>query len=162
MGIGPYGPLGHGSFVPIIELVYGNVITVLKRMQKENIKSVTPRREVCDAFAEHANLFLKRTAWASKCRSWFKQGREDGPLAMFPGSRLVFFDLLSAPRYEDYKIEYLGDGNPFNFLGNGFSISEYDGSDLSYYLGTEARPGAQLPQQSASVKAENGVTGNQN
>ncbi|KAK2762350.1 hypothetical protein FQN54_001360 [Arachnomyces sp. PD_36] len=161
MGIGPYGPLGHGSFVPIVELVYSNIITVLKRMQKENIKSLTPRREVCDAFAEHANLFLKRTAWASKCRSWFKQGREDGPLAMFPGSRLVFFDLLSTPRYEDYKIVYSRDGNPFNFLGNGFSIKEYDGSDLSYYLGTEAGPGAQLPRQSAADKAENEMTGNQ-
>ena len=64
---------------------------------------------------------------------------------MFPGSRLVYFDLLSSPRYEDYKIEYQS-GNPFGFLGNGFHKKEYDSSDLSYYLGTNERPGKLLPQ----------------
>jgi hypothetical protein len=114
-------------------------------MQVENIKSLTPRLEVSEAFAEHADLFLKRTAWSGNCVSWFKQGRQDGPLCIFPGSRLVYLDLLSLPRYEDYKIKYQSD-NPFGFLGNGFHRMEYDGSDLSFYLGTNAKPGHLLPQ----------------
>jgi hypothetical protein len=114
-------------------------------VQVESIKSLTPRLDVSEAFAEHADLFLKRTAWSGPCVSWFKQGRLDGPLCVFPGSRLVYFDLLSSPRYEDYKIEYQS-SNPFGFLGNGFHRMEYDGSDLSYYLGTNEKPGDLLPQ----------------
>jgi hypothetical protein len=63
---------------------------------------------------------------------------------MFPGSRLVFFKLLAEPRYEDYDIRYES-RNPFEFPGTGFTIGEFDGSDLSYYLGTKENPGALLP-----------------
>ena len=54
--------------------------------------------------------------------------------------------LLEQPRYEDYDIAYLH-VNPFAHLGNGFSTKEFDGSDLSYYLGTESAPGGMLPRK---------------
>ncbi|KAH8692574.1 hypothetical protein BGW36DRAFT_399412 [Talaromyces proteolyticus] len=141
---GAYGPVGHGSFLPIIELISQHILSIVKKMQTENIRSLAPRRERAEAFAEHADLFLKRTAWSSGCPSWFKQGRADGPLTIFPGSRLVFFKLLAEPRYEDYDIRYES-RNPFEFLGTGFTIDEFNGSDLSYYLGTKENPGALLP-----------------
>lgn len=111
---------------------------------------MAPQRTVCDAFMDHANLYLKRTAWASGCRSWFKQGKEDGPLAMWPGSRLLYFELLAQPRYEDYDLKYQS-GNPFGFLGSGFTTREYDGRDLSYYLGTKDTPGALIPAKTPSA-----------
>jgi cation diffusion facilitator CzcD-associated flavoprotein CzcO len=145
-GVGPYGPLGHGSFIPIIELVTRHILKVVQKMQRENISSLEPRRDACEAFTEHADLFLKRTAWSGQCRSWFKQGKLEGALSIFPGSRLVYMDLLAEPRYEDYSISYVG-GNPFGFLGNGFSTKEFDGSDLAYYLGTDDAPGSLLPER---------------
>jgi hypothetical protein len=146
MGVGPYGPLGHGSFIPIIELVTRHILTIVKKMQKESIKSIAPRRDISEFFAEHADLFLQRTAWSGLCRSWFKQGRLEGKPTIFPGSRLVYIDLLKEPRFEDYVITYRY-GNPFGFLGNGFSTKEFDGSDLSYYLGTDKSPGGLLPKK---------------
>jgi hypothetical protein len=119
-------------------------IQIIRKMQTENISAMAPRRTVCDAFMDHADLYLKRTAWASGCRSWFKQGKEDGPLAMWPGSRLLYFELLAQPRYEDYDLKYQS-GNPFGFLGSGFTTREYDGRDLSHYLGTKDTPGALIP-----------------
>jgi hypothetical protein len=142
-GIGPYGPLGHGSFLPVVELVYHYFTQVIRKFQRERIKSLKPKLSVVQKFTEHADLFLKRTAWSGPCRSWFKQGRTDGPVAIFPGSRLVFFDILSSPRFEDYDINYHSD-NPFAWLGNGFSVREYNDSDLSYYLGTKENPGGML------------------
>lgn len=129
----------------------GNIIEILKKMQKEKIKSLTPRREVCEKFTEHADLFLKRTAWSGDCSSWFKGGSRDGKLTMFPGSRLVYFDLLRSPRFEDYHIEYQSE-NGFNFLGNGFHVMEFDGSDISYYCGTVENPGANLPGGSTTIQ----------
>lgn len=152
MGVGPYGPLGHGSFIPIIELVTRHILSIVKKIQKENIKSMAPRQDITESFAEHADLFIQRTAWSGICRSWFKQGRLDGKPAVFPGSRLVYMDLLKEPRFEDYSIAYQH-GNPFAFMGNGFSTKEFDGSDLSYYLGTDDNPGALLP----NGKYTNGV-----
>lgn len=151
--VGPYGPLGHGSFLPSVELIYAHFLKLISKMQVENIKSMTPRRDVSDALVDHADLFLKRTAWSDPCRSWWKQGRLDGQLTMFPGSRLVWFDVLKEPRFEDYEIEYRGTGrwgnlrgNPFGFLGNGFHVMEFDDqADLSAYLGTKDRVGALLP-----------------
>src|ERR1700712_355225 len=54
MGVGPYGPLGHGSFIPIIEHVTKYILTVAKKMQLENIRSLQPKLEICESFAEHA------------------------------------------------------------------------------------------------------------
>ena len=60
-----YGPLGHGSFLPIIETLASNIVQCIQKMQKDRIKCLTPRPEVAEQFKEHAELFLKRTAWTS-------------------------------------------------------------------------------------------------
>jgi hypothetical protein len=74
---------------------------------------------------------------------------------MFPGSRVAYFDLLAHPRYEDYHFEY-DHGNEFAFMGNGFSIKEFDGSDSTYYLGSGDAPYDMLPlhTSAAETKAE--------
>ncbi|OGM39642.1 hypothetical protein ABOM_011452 [Aspergillus bombycis] len=142
---GPYGPFGHGSYMPVSELLVKNITTIVKKMQKENIKAVTPRSDVCEKFAEHADLYIQRTAWSGPCSSWFKNGNKNGRLAMWPGSRLLYFDVMKEPRFEDYHIDYWS-GNPFEFLGNGFSAVEFSGGDISYYLGTDENPGGLLPE----------------
>ena len=132
---GPYGPLGHGSFLPILETLANNIIQVVKKMQSDRIKKIVPREDVAREFTNHADLFLKRTAWIESCSSWFRMGRIDGPLPMFPGSRLTYLELLGTPRFEDYHITYQNSKNRFEFLGNGFQVREFDGRDLSFYLG---------------------------
>ena len=131
---GPYGPLGHGSFMPLIERWTSYMFDVITKVQVEDIRSITPRMEPSRQFRQHADLFLKRTAWTSPCRSWFKQGKTDGQAAIYPGSRLSFFELLKRPRYEDFDIQYRTQ-NQFAFLGNGFEIREFDGRDITNYLG---------------------------
>ncbi|KAH8689342.1 FAD/NAD-P-binding domain-containing protein [Talaromyces proteolyticus] len=141
---GPYGPFGHGSYIAVSEMLVENISAVVKKIQKENIKSVTPDYDVCQKFAEHADLYIQRTAWSGPCSSWFKNGDKNGRLAMWPGSRLTYFDVLSEPRFEDYHIKYWS-GNPFEYLGNGFALVEFNGGDISYYLGTDESPGGVLP-----------------
>jgi hypothetical protein len=40
------------------------------------------------------------------------------------------------PRWEDFDYKYLNemDGNPMTWLGNGYTISDYDGSSRTTYL----------------------------
>lgn len=110
------------------------MLTAITKLQEENLKALTPKLEASKQFRQHADLFLKRTAWTSSCRSWFKQGRRDGQAAVYPGSRLSFLHLMSSVRWEDYEIEYW-DANRFAFLGNGFDTRETDGRDVTDYLG---------------------------
>jgi hypothetical protein len=57
--------------------------------------------------------------------SWFKNGKTHGPVtAIWPGSRLHYFEVLKKPRYEDFDVEYLG--NRFSYLGNGYTSTELD------------------------------------
>lgn len=120
--------------MPLIERWTQYMFDVIEKVQVENIKSVTPRLEPSLQFRQHADLFLKRTAWTSPCRSWFKQGRTDGQAAIYPGSRLHFFEMLKRPRYEDFEFEYWS-SNMFSFMGNGFEMREFDGRDITNYLG---------------------------
>jgi hypothetical protein len=131
---GPYGPLGHGSFMPLIEQWTRYIFSAITKFQVENIKSLTPKLAPSVQFRQHADLFLQRTAWTSPCRSWFKQGKTDGQAAIWPGSRLHFLKMMESPRYEDFEIEYWN-ANMWAFMGNGFEVREFDGRDITDYLG---------------------------
>jgi hypothetical protein len=97
---GPFGPYGHGSILPVIEIITRYVEKCIAKLQREDLKSLMPKQEAVDDFKRHRELFLKRTAWNSPCRSWFKGGRVDGPILMWPGSRLHFFEAVRYPRWE--------------------------------------------------------------
>ncbi|KKY27757.1 putative flavin-binding monooxygenase [Diplodia seriata] len=131
---GPFGPYGHGSFLPITEVLSKHFIQMLTKMSMEYLTSFEPKEEAVADFAEHRRTFLPRTAWTSPCRSWFKQGTVDGEVMMWPGSRTHFFETMKAPRWEDYVLNY-ADRNRFYYLGNGFAAREVDGRDITWYLG---------------------------
>ncbi|KAL0256797.1 hypothetical protein SLS55_009194 [Diplodia seriata] len=131
---GPFGPYGHGSFLPITEVLSKHFIQMLTKMSMEYLTSFEPKEEAVADFAEHRRTFLPRTAWTSPCRSWFKQGTVDGEVMMWPGSRTHFFETMKAPRWEDYVLSY-ADRNRFYYLGNGFAAREVDGRDITWYLG---------------------------
>ncbi|CAI4215879.1 unnamed protein product [Parascedosporium putredinis] len=142
---GPYFSFGHGSYISMVELFMNNILQVVKKMQKEDIKSVTPKKEATDAFMEHADVWLKRTVWSESCTNWFKNSKADGVLTVFPGSRVVLADLLQTPLFEDYIFDYWS-MNRFAFLGNGFSTLEHDGSDIAWYMGEKGKDGL-LPEK---------------
>ncbi|KIY03064.1 uncharacterized protein Z520_01531 [Fonsecaea multimorphosa CBS 102226] len=146
---GPNGPASHGSVLPILEWHTRYLFKVISHMQRTFIKSLEPSAEVVADLYIHTHELLKRTAWSSACRSWFKNGKIHGPVtAIWPGSRLHYFEVLKEPRYEDFDIQYMGDGNRFAFLGNGYTETELDehGNPVWYFdvlgeelaLGTEA------------------------
>lgn len=107
---------------------------VITKVQVEMIKSIRVKQQAVDEFATHIDTFMPRTAWAGKCRSWFKRGKIDGPItAIHPGSRIHWFHTMERPKFEDFEYEY-DTGNRFQYLGNGFSTREEDSSDSTWYL----------------------------
>ncbi|KAE9408295.1 FAD/NAD-P-binding domain-containing protein [Gymnopus androsaceus JB14] len=118
------GPTGHGSGAPMIEAMTRCFMQIIKKMQTENIVSIKVKDKAADDFNEHRELYLKRTAWAGQCSSWFK-----------PGPNVLFIELLTNPRWEDWDYEYGYAGNRFGYLGNGFTMREVDGRDTTFYYG---------------------------
>lgn len=131
---GPYGPLGHGSAIPMIEAFTRYILQVIEKAQLEDIKKIQVRRSAAEHFTRHSDEFLRRTAWSGPCSSWFKAGDKARKPTLWPGSRLHYLTVLQRPRFEDYEMEYLS-GNMFNYLGDGFHVREYDGHDLTWYYG---------------------------
>ncbi|KAF9076089.1 FAD/NAD-P-binding domain-containing protein, partial [Rhodocollybia butyracea] len=134
MYYGPHGPTGHGSGAPMIEAMTRCFVQIIRKVQTENIVSIQVKDKAARDFNEHRELYLKRTAWAGQCSSWFKPGPDASPV-MFPGNRVLFIELLTNPRWEDWDYEYGYAGNRFGYLGNGFTMRELDGRDTTFYYG---------------------------
>lgn len=140
--LGPNAPIGHGSVFTLSEHIAKYITGIIRKCQTEGIKAIAPSQAAVDEYFEHITAFMPRTAWAATgggCRSWFKNGSEDGPVtALHPGSRIHFFHMLERFRGEDWEFVYEGDGrkrNRFAYLGNGFSTRELDPSvDSTWYL----------------------------
>ncbi|KAK3310501.1 uncharacterized protein B0T15DRAFT_507172 [Chaetomium strumarium] len=136
--LGPNAPIGHGSVFTLSEHIAKYITSVIKKCQTECIKAIAPSRAAVDDYFEHITTFMPRTAWAAPGgRSWFKNGREDGPVtALHPGSRIHFFHMLERFRGEDWEYVYENPNqNRFWYLGNGFSTKELDPRvDSTWYL----------------------------
>ena len=123
--IGPNGPGSHGSILPVIEWHTRYMFKVIIHMQRTCIKALSPKASACAELYAHTHELLKRTAWSTSCSSWFKNGKKHGPVtAIWPGSRMHWFESLKEPRYEDFDVEYTG--NRFGYLGNGYTSAELD------------------------------------
>lgn len=145
--LGPNAPIGHGSVFTLSEHIAKYIVRILKKCQTERIRSIAPTKGAVDDFNEHIKHFMPRTAWGAPGRSWFKAGKEEGPVvALHPGSRVHFFHMLEGFRGEDFEYVYdcevaTGNGkqNRFSYLGNGFSVRELDQTfDSTWYLDESA------------------------
>ncbi|KAF7557760.1 hypothetical protein G7Z17_g496 [Cylindrodendrum hubeiense] len=135
MFLGPNAPIGHGSVFTIAELLAKYIVNIIRKCQTECIKAIVPSQAAVDELYEHTQAFMPRTAWAGSCTSWFKNGRETGPVtALHPGSRIHFFHMLERFRGEDWEYVHYTRHNRFSYLGNGLSTKELDKSDSTWYL----------------------------
>ena len=133
---GPFTPVAQGSILPLISLLTNHFLEIIRKMRTQHIRRLSPKARSVADFTEHASTFMPRTCWADPCSSWFKQGTKDGPIVMWPGSRLSFLEVLQHPNFEDYDVEYWS-GNRWGFLGTGFVDFEFTGTrDLTWYLDT--------------------------
>lgn len=138
--LGPNAPIGHGSVFTLSEHIAKYITKVILKCQKEGIKAIVPTEAAVEEYSEHINAFMPRTAWSASGRSWFKGGKEEGPvIALHPGSRIHFFHMLEQFRGEDWEYVYESPAqNRFNYLGNGFSTKELDPKvDSVWYLDAE-------------------------
>lgn len=73
----------------MIDVISRSFMQIIQKIQRENITSMQIKKKATEDFVEHAKLYLKRTAWAQTCSSWFKPpGQESADPIMHPGNRM--------------------------------------------------------------------------
>ncbi|KAF2194076.1 FAD/NAD(P)-binding domain-containing protein [Zopfia rhizophila CBS 207.26] len=141
MFIGPTWPVENGSVTGPLLSVSEYAIQIIKKMQRDHIKSWVPRQDITDHFNEHAQEWIKHTVWKDACRSWYRNNETGRVNAVWPGSSLHYREIIETPRYEDFDIQYRHK-NPWAHLGMGCVKSNLQeeiqkGADLSPYLQLE-------------------------
>ncbi|OAL40668.1 hypothetical protein AYO20_00404 [Fonsecaea nubica] len=136
---GPNFPLAQGTLIPCLERTINYAYDAVLKLQRQGIKSLSPKPEAVQEFLEHKDAVMRDLAWSSGCRSWYKLGKVDGKVwGPWPGSAVHFLEATEQPRWEDWEIRYVG-GNRFAYFGSGKTQREEDGGDLTWYL---SEPGA--------------------
>ncbi|GAA5820474.1 hypothetical protein JCM11251_005640 [Rhodosporidiobolus azoricus] len=133
---GPNSSLGSGSLLLLFEKEVDYLTKTLEKMVKENYKTIAVKQEAVNDWMEYVHTYFPGTVFGTKCRSWYKKGLEEGPVvALWPGSALHAAEVLKNPRWEDFDWESGAvQHNRFGWAGNGWSQTEAEGGDTSYYL----------------------------
>jgi len=132
---GPNATVGHGTLLPSMEWSAGWMVKWLRKMAREDIKSVVPKQSATDEFVRYGDRVHDTLVWTGGCSSWYKNHRTNGRVtATFSGSALLYRELIQDLRPEDFEIEYRSK-NRFRFMGNGFTSFELDdANDLAFYI----------------------------
>ncbi|KAF1345486.1 hypothetical protein BDV97DRAFT_302849 [Delphinella strobiligena] len=158
MMLGPNAAIGSGSLTMMIENVGDYVIRCIRKLQKENIKSMVIKSQRVRDFTRFIDAYFEGTVFMDDCKSWYKS-RDNKVTGLWPGSALHCIEALRSPRWEDFEYEYLpeDDGNEvnqLNWLGNGWSINQLEERDLAWYLlpQYQSPPNAPLPEEHDGYK----------
>ncbi|KAF2768777.1 putative flavo protein [Teratosphaeria nubilosa] len=132
---GPNCVISHGSVLTNGGFISDYILKWVKKIATEDIKSIDVKSESVSDFNVYTQEFLKRMAWADKCRSWYKNGKESGQVTgTYGGSFLHFKTLLENLGAEHFNFTY-NSPNRFRFLGNGEAIGENMGAgDMAWYM----------------------------
>lgn len=134
---GPNATVGHGTLITSMTWSADWMIKWLRKIAREDIKSVCPTQSATDQFVRYGDEIHKTLVWTGSCKSWYKNHRVDGRVtATFSGSALLYREMIEEIRPEDFDIRY-GSANKFRFMGNGFTILEtQEDADLAFYVKT--------------------------
>jgi hypothetical protein len=134
---GPNATVGHGTLLTSMNWSAEWMIKWLRKISREQIKCIAPKQSATDEFVRYGDEIHKTLTWTGNCSSWYKNHRKDGRVtATWPGSALLYREMIEELRPEDFEIEYWS-RNRFRFMGNGFTeleVREGEDVDLAFYV----------------------------
>ena len=87
--VGANSPLGNGSFAPALSWMADYMLKWAEKIAREDVASVVVKQRPVDDLNAYIQEFMKRTVWAEKCRSWYKN-KEGKVTGIYAGSILHF------------------------------------------------------------------------
>lgn len=95
----PNPPVGNGPLLPAAEAQADYMLQLIDRYQTRNVRSFALTQVVGD-FIAYKDNFMPKTVWADPCRSWYKKGRDDPIISVWPGSTLHYIEAIMEVRHE--------------------------------------------------------------
>ncbi|KAF8203877.1 FAD/NAD-binding domain-containing protein [Pholiota molesta] len=138
--LGPNAGVGAGNLLLIMERQVDYAVAATLKIQREHIKSMDAKPAAVDDFEQWIESYFPKTVFATKCRSWYKAGKEEGRVvALWPGSPMHAARALTHPRWEDFDYEFLdGATNRCYWFGDGNSVADVkEDADRAWYLRPE-------------------------
>jgi hypothetical protein len=135
MMLGPNSAIGSGSLTMMIETEGDYIVKCIRKLQKEDYLSMSPKPERVRDFQEFCHEYFKKTVYMDDCNSWYKSegGKGNHITGLWPGSTLHCLETLRTPRWEDFDYE-VRDENRLRWLGNGWSVTQLGQGDPAWYL----------------------------
>lgn len=150
MMLGPNGAIGEGSLTMMIESTGDYIIKAIRKLQKDNIKSMAIKPRMVKDFTRYCDAYFEGTVYKDDCRSWYRKNGQgvtsEHVTGLWPGSTLHCIEALRSPRWEDYDYEHLPEENGAEvnlmaWLGNGWAVKQLaekpSDTDLAFYLTPE-------------------------
>lgn len=82
---GPGATWSSGTLLPSIETTIEYSIQMMKKIQHEQIRSIDVKQDALDDIYAHFDEFHKTTVFQEPCRSWFKDGKQEQRIYLWPG-----------------------------------------------------------------------------
>lgn len=132
---------GGGGSIPLqVELSATYIAKVLRKMQLQQYRSITPSREATEDFNAYCLGHFSDKVVSDNCSSWLKapkakgdkaEGKEGGrTLVWWPGSGHHRIQVCLDPRWEDFEFERnrspQAQRNRYHYFGNGWTTIERD------------------------------------
>ncbi|KUI55771.1 Putative sterigmatocystin biosynthesis monooxygenase stcW [Cytospora mali] len=136
---GPHSTGPSGTVPHSVEVQLTHYSKILRKISREGIKSMVPKKKAADDFVEYCDAFFSKTVLADGCSSWYNGGRPGGRVhGLWPGSSNHVTLIKREPRWEDWEYEYLDESQGNSLLwyfGNGGTRAEQDpAADMTSYL----------------------------
>ncbi|KXJ89592.1 4-hydroxyacetophenone monooxygenase [Microdochium bolleyi] len=144
--IGPNGSGRSGTVPYAAEIHVSFYAKLLRKMSREGIRTVQPRRDAADDFVRWSDAFFSTTVLSEGCSSWYNGGQPGGRIyGLWPGSAAHLASILREPRWEDWEYDYVEVQDPGTgalvdnrfawYFGNGTTKKELDPeTDMTSYL----------------------------
>lgn len=85
----------YGSVLSAISWTVDYLLNWVQRMIRKDIKTVCVKKDAVDDFNECSQEMLKRTVWAGKCHTLYKNRRDEGTITgVYAGSTVHFKNSL--------------------------------------------------------------------
>lgn len=99
---GPNSNLGHSSIIIMIEAQATYLARLLNNAAQMNARTVLPKPDAEAAWNEAIQAALKKTVWASGCRSWYKDSKGH-IFSLWPHSTTRFIREMRKAPLDEYE-----------------------------------------------------------
>lgn len=102
----PNVPYGQGTIIGVSQAGIAYIITLIRGMIDNGVRSVHPRKDKQDEFNKFCQDFLKQTVWTENCTCWYKDPETDHVVAIWPGPQSSYRKAVSIVLWDVFEIDW--------------------------------------------------------